>query len=115
MDDVLAMYVRDKGNEDICQEQYRLERELAVAVYKDILQVEAETIEYQDLAATVTAEPVDVRDTLASLQQLVNTSLMFGIEATELDGNFFVGGGVGAKEYDAGGAIPSSYIFSMRY
>lgn len=114
VDDGFAVYVLEEVNEVVCQQEYRLERELATAAFEDIFQTGAEKIEYHDVVVTFATEPVGLGDTLAANKQLVNAGLMFGIEVTELDGNFSFGGGVGAKENGAGSANTElAYVFNV--
>jgi len=97
----LGVDVFDTRDELIGQKEDSLEGELAVAEVEEIFERWAEKVENHGVVITLCAEPADKGNTDTAGKRLVDTCLIFelrvfGLDAFELDGNFFAGNDVGA-------------------
>ena len=95
------MDVFDPGNELVGQEQDSLQGEFAVAEVEKILQARSEEVQNHGVVVTFGTKPADEGDADTSGKGLVDTSLIFelrvfGLDAFELNGNFFAGDDVSA-------------------
>jgi hypothetical protein len=102
VDEGFGVDVLDTGNELICEEQDGLQGELAVAEVEKILQTGTKKIKDHCIVVTLGPEPADKRNSDASSERLVDTSLIlklrvFGLDALELDSDLLARDDVGSK------------------
>jgi hypothetical protein len=96
MNERLGMDVLNPRDELICEEQHSLEREFAVAKVEKILQAGSQKIQHHGIVVTLGPIPTDKRNANAAGKRLVDSGLVLqlgvlGLDALELDGDFFSG------------------------
>jgi hypothetical protein len=94
--------VLDARDELVGQQEHCLEGEFAVAEVEEILQARPEQVQHHGVVVTFCTEPTDEGNADTSSQRLIDTSLIFelrvfGLDALELDGNFFTRDDIGAQ------------------
>ena len=102
VDERLRVDVLNTGNELIGEQKNGLQRELAVAEVKEILQAGSKKIKDHGIVVTFSAEPANERDPDTASKRLVDTGLILelwvlSLYALKLDGNFFTRYDVGSE------------------
>jgi hypothetical protein len=110
VDERLGVDVLDAGDELVGQEKNSLQRELAVAEVEQVLQGRSQEVENHGIVVTLGTEPANKGNSDATSEGLVDASLILklrvlGLDALELDGDFFARDDVGAC-----GGIVSDWI-----
>lgn len=102
VDEGLGVDVLDSGDKLVGEQQNGLQRELAVAEVKEILQTGTQQVKNHSIVVALGSEPADERNTDAASERLVDTSLILqlrvlGLNALELDSNLLARNDVGTE------------------
>jgi hypothetical protein len=102
VDERFGVDVLDSGDELVGQEQDRLQREFAVAEVEEVFQAGTQEIKNHGIVIALGTEPADEGDADTTSQRFVDTSLVLelrvlGLDALQLDGDFFTRDNVGTQ------------------
>lgn len=102
VDEGLGVDVLNAGDELVGEQQDSLQRELAVAEVKEILEGWAEEIQDHGIVVALSSEPTNEWDSDTSSQGLVDAGLILqlwvlGLDALELDGDLLSRDDVGSE------------------